>query len=198
MFYLNQNQRVPKSAAAPRHRLGPSPGAAGVLWQEGMALRGTRGTRSPPLAASGGLGSAWHLSRAAAGPAGGRGALTRFQGQPQHQLALVVEGEEAADQEALRLLIPVREEPVAEIILLLLRPFLLCRWRRIRLPLPHVRPCGPAPAGGCGAPARANRRPRYRHVGGGARRRSWLLARGAARQAGSGLGSAGGAPVRRR
>lgn len=56
----------------------------------------------------------------------GRGeALTRVQGHPQHQLAPVVEGEEAAGQEALRLLVAVREEPVAEVvaaILLLLPP----------------------------------------------------------------------------
>lgn len=43
----------------------------------------------------------------------------RLQSHPQHHLAPVVEGEEAANQEALRLFVAIGEEPVSEVILLL-------------------------------------------------------------------------------
>lgn len=98
------------------------------------------------------------------GPLAQGEALTRFQGHPQHQLAPVVEGEEAADQEALRFLVPVREKPVAEVILLPSPLFLLVRRRRGRLLLLHGRPRPlllPVPAG---------HRPRQRGKAEGARK----------------------------
>lgn len=69
-----------------------------------------------------------------------RGELTRLQSHPQHHLAPVVEGEEAANQEALRLFVAIGEEPVSEVILLL--PTLSTR-RRSSLPVLHCRPLLP-------------------------------------------------------
>lgn len=95
-----------------------------------------RGTRTSPVLSGGPSGP----PGPSLGPLTPGEALTRFQGHPQHQLAPVVEGEEAADQEALRFLVPLREEPVAEVILLASPLFLLVRRRRGGLPPLHGRP----------------------------------------------------------
>lgn len=95
-----------------------------------------RGTRTSPVLSGGPSGP----PGPSLGPLTPGEALTRFQGHPQHQLAPVVEGEEAADQEALRFLVPLRKEPVAEVILLASPLFLLVRRRRGGLPLLHGRP----------------------------------------------------------
>uniref|UniRef100_A0A8C3H2G6 RNA polymerase II-associated protein 3 n=2 Tax=Corvus moneduloides TaxID=1196302 RepID=A0A8C3H2G6_CORMO len=112
VFCLKQNQRVPKATAARPACSGAARPPRGCC---GRRAGPSRDPRHKVTAASGRGRPGLRLSTTAApgpGPRGDGEAPTRFQGQPQHQLALVVEGEEAADQEALRLLIPVREKPI--------------------------------------------------------------------------------------